>query len=97
MPNHSIQELDAQLGEFLELPAQASPAGDINAALRVAELLQSGGYQFSLKDLRPKSMESLWRASFCVGGREFAAEDVQSAAAICAAAVAALKDSPEIH
>ena len=93
MPNHSSPELDASLREFLELPAEARPAQDLNQALRLAELLESGGYAFSLKDLCPKSMDSLWRASFRIDGKEFAAEDAQSALAICAAAVTALEDS----
>lgn len=91
MSNYSADELNELLGQFLEIPTQANPAEDVNSALRVAELLESNGCAFSLKDLCPRSMDSLWRASFHVDGREFAAEDAQSAKAICSAAVAALQ------
>ncbi|EGB16004.1 hypothetical protein DND132_2801 [Pseudodesulfovibrio mercurii] len=94
MPAYSIETLNGLLEELLDLPARTSPAADVNAALRVADRLESDGYVFSLKDLCPRSMDSLWRASFRLGDREFSAEDARSAPAICAAAVAALRERP---
>ena len=95
MPEYSPRQLEDILGEYLDFPAQAHPAENVATALRVAGLLESSGYDFTLKDLCPKSMDSKWRASFRLGEKEFPAEDAQAAVAICAAAVAALQDRPD--
>jgi len=87
----AVEELDKRLGEFLEFPVQAHPSQDVNAALRIAELLQDNGYAFTLKDLNPKSLDSGWQALFRLGEREYSANDARPAVAICEAALAALE------
>ncbi|WP_419787634.1 hypothetical protein [Pseudodesulfovibrio sp.] len=91
MQEYTSEELERRLGEFVELPADVHLSEDLNAALRLAELLQSTGYAFELKDMNPKSFDTNWRASFCLGKRTFESEDSQSALAICTAALAALE------
>lgn len=94
MPNYSLDELDQRLGNFLAPELPERPSSDVNLALRVAGLLESRGYSFQLTDMCPKSLsQSLWQASFSTGDMQFAAEDAQSAIAICSAALAALEEA----
>ena len=66
---------------------------NINSALQVAQILESRGYAFDLKDLCPKSLcDTGWRARFNMNDQEFTAEAPQAAAAICTAAFAALEN-----
>lgn len=91
MPERIIEELEKKLEDLLGSELPAHPAQNINAALQVAELLESRGFSFQLKDLCPSSMnETKWCATFIKNGTEFAAEDAQTAVAVCSAATAAL-------
>lgn len=86
-----IETLEKQLQEGLGAEIPAHPASDINTALEIAEMLQAKGFTFRLKDLCPKSIsDSNWHAIFKKDEDNFTAENVDSAVAICAAAVAAL-------
>ncbi len=92
MQEYSMDELDKRLGQLLDSELPASPTSDVNAALLVADLLESNGYTFQLKDMCPKSLcDNLWRAVFTYKDEEFVADNSESAFAICAAAVAALE------
>ncbi len=97
MPKYSLDELDNRLGQFLDPELPVRPTSDVNVALQVANLLESKGYSFRLKDMCPNSLsECLWRASFTNDEAEFAAENSQSAIAIGTAALAALESAEVI-
>lgn len=90
----SMTQLENELAKLIESGLPAHPAADVSAALQVAEILERKGYAFTLKDLCPKSLtDSLWRAAFTRDGAEASSENPQAAVAVCAAAVAALKQA----
>lgn len=92
MPKYSLDELDRRLGQFIDPELPVSPTSDVNVALQVANLLESKGYSFRLKDMCPTSLsDCLWRATFTNNEAEFSAENSQSAIAIGTAALAALE------
>ncbi len=92
MSQYDLLELERELAERMATGLPEHPAADVNAALRVADLLEADGYAFTLKDTCPKSLcDSMWQAVFVRDGAEFSAEDPKAAIAVCAAAVAALK------
>jgi len=94
MPNSAVEELTRQLNQLFDFEISAEPTSDINAALRIADFLETKGYSFKLKDMCPKSMyDTQWQATFASAGTEFAAKDSQPAVAICIAAVAALESA----
>ncbi len=92
MSDYTIQEIEGELVQLIESGLPDHPAADVNAALQVANLLEDKGYAFAMKDLCPKSMyDSMWRAVFSKDGDDFSSENSESAVAVCAAAIAALK------
>ena len=91
MTPYSIEEIDKRIEQFLDCELPARPTADISVALKVADFMESKGYDFQLRDMCPKSLhETMWKATFTTSGTEFAAEATQSAVAICTAATAAL-------
>ncbi|MBU1002425.1 MAG: hypothetical protein KKE73_07870 [Proteobacteria bacterium] len=91
MSEQRINDIAKQLEPLLGLEISARSVRDINAALQVAELLKSRGFSFEMKDCCPRSMnDTLWRAIFAKDEMKYMAEDVDSAVAICVAAIDAL-------
>ncbi len=87
IPERLEKQLKYHLGEAV--PTHA--AYNINAALKLSEILEAKGFSFQLKDLCPKSMnETRWRAIFYKDGKKFSIDDPQSSVAVCAAAIDAL-------
>jgi hypothetical protein len=86
-----LGRLEKQLKQYLGQAVPFHVAHDIHAALELANILETKGFSFQLKDLCPKSMnESLWRAIFIKDGEEFSADNPQSSVAVCTAAIGAL-------
>lgn len=91
MTHYSTEELDQRIEQLLDCTLPDRPTADINVALKVADLMESRGYNFQIQDMCPKSLhETLWKAVFASQNSEYVAEAPQSAVAICTAAVAAL-------
>ncbi len=96
MSEYTMEELDTALAQVLGAPLPGKPSANVNDALQVADLLESKGFTFRLKDLRPKSIsENLWGAAFTMGEKVFTAENSQSSVAICRAALAALQKAAD--
>lgn len=91
MVEQRLNDIAKQLEQLLGPEISARSVRDINAALQLAEFLKSRGFSFELKDCCPRSLnDTLWRAVFAKDGMKYMAEDVDSALAICVAAVDAL-------
>lgn len=90
MPEYTVEDLEKQLRQFTDAEISARAVRDIHSALQIAEILESKGFSFKLKDLCPKSLnDTLWRAVFSKDAEEFNAKNEQSALAVCAAAIQA--------
>jgi hypothetical protein len=93
MSESAIEILEEQLKALLgdSVPDQA--VYNINAAMKLAGMLEAEGFTFQLKDMCPKSMtETNWRATFLKEDAAFSAENPQSSVAVCMAAVEALRN-----
>ena len=79
--------LDSRIAELMGEKEARAYCAHINVALDVARKMEERGFDFKLKDLRPKKInESLWRAVLKTpSGTEFAAQDENPALAICLA------------
>ena len=86
-PDMTENEIDSRIAELMGEKEARAYREDINAALDVAQKMEERGFDFKLKDLRPKKIhESLWRAVLKTpSGTEFVAQDENSALAICLA------------
>lgn len=91
MQSPSPADVERKLSEHMGDGLPENPASDVGAALQVADRLEAEGFAFVLRDMCPKSLDSLWRAVFSRDGVDCAVEHPQSALAVCAAAVAALR------
>jgi len=83
----SNNNIDSRIAKLMEEDEARAYSTDINTALEVVQKMEERGFDFKLKDLRPKKIhESLWRAVLKTpSGTEFAAQDENSAIAICLA------------
>jgi len=91
MSGPSVDHLEKQLEQLFggALPDQA--VHNINAAMKLAGILEAQGFTFQLKDMCPRSLnETNWRAAFSKEDAIFSAEDPRSSVAVCMAAVDAL-------
>ena len=91
MTTPTIEQLEQKLKQQLGESVPANAGSDINAALALAQSLETKGFSFKLKDLCPKSMtETRWRAVFSKSGKTVSADNAQSSIAVLTAAVGAL-------
>jgi len=91
MSKSILERLEKQLKQTLGEAVPTNAAYDIHAALELAEILETKGFFFQLKDLFPKSpTETQWRAIFFKDDEKFSADDPQSSMAVCMAALDAL-------
>ncbi|MDY7001655.1 MAG: hypothetical protein SVS15_07735 [Thermodesulfobacteriota bacterium] len=77
--------IDSRIAKLMGEKEARAYSIDINAALGVAQKMEERGFDFKLKDLRPKKINgNLWRAVLKTpSGAEFAAQDENPALAIC--------------
>lgn len=96
MSESAVEYLEEQLKQLLGESVPNQAVYNINAAMELAGILETKGFTFQLKDMCPKSMiETNWRATFLKEDAIFAAENPQSAVAVCMAAVDALSPLSE--
>lgn len=94
MSELTIQELEKKVSQLIKADLPAHPAQDLNAALQVAEHVETLGFTFALRDMCPKSMcETRWRATFSSGDMKFMAEDTEAPVAVCTAITKALRSN----
>jgi len=85
------ETLEYELKKYVGGALPAHAAKDLHAALALAEILESRGFAFHLKDLCPGSRDQTrWQAVFFKQGDEFTADHPDAPAAVCTAAIGAL-------
>ena len=95
MSESAVEHLEEQLRQLLGDAVPNQAVHNINAAMELAGMLEDKGFTFQLKDMCPKSMtDTNWRAAFLKDDAQFSAENPQPSAAVCMAALGALKAFP---
>jgi hypothetical protein len=92
------EKLEHELKKYLGEAVPTHAAGDIHAALDLADVLKSKGFGFHLKDLCPGSPDQTrWQAVFSRNEAEFTADHPSASVAVCTAAIGALShpETPE--
>ena len=84
-------DIESRIAELMGEKEVRPYCADINMALEVVRKMEQRGFDFKLKDLRPKKIyENMWRAMLRTSsGDEFTAQDENPALAICLAALKA--------